>query len=247
MKVFFCFSSKDRSSLVESLLYHLDNYGIPVWYDRREMLMGDQRNYKNFVEGVGLCKYAIVVLSPNSIASKCANEEITLIKEKHEKGQMVVFPIFYNVKADALSNQYSWMTQLVYKELVPEIDSVGACNHIVCRILLDELSRFPVRSLSDYIKTFEDVQMHSFLVSIIKSYLEVYGSNYGARLALLVSAYFYLFSHYNIDKIPNYYYQGIQHLFNHTKLSLPIEEREMLIAERSFLLLINAIMFGDVI
>ena len=211
------------------------------------MLMGDQRNYKNFVEGVGLCNYAIVVLSPNSIASKCANEEITLIKEKHEKGQMVVFPIFYNVKADALSNQYSWMTQLVYKELVPEIDSVGACNHIVCRILLDELSRFPVRSLSDYIKTFEDVQMHSFLVSIIKSYLEVYGSNYGARLALLVSAYFYLFSHYNIDKIPNYYYQGIQHLFNHTKLSLPIEEREMLIAERSFLLLINAIMFGDVI
>lgn len=66
--------------------------------------MGDQRNYKNFVEGVGLCNYAIIILSPNSIVSKCANEEISLIKEKHENGQMVVFPIFFNVKADALSN-----------------------------------------------------------------------------------------------------------------------------------------------
>ena len=78
--VFFCFSSKDRQAIVESILYHLDNYCIPVWYDRRTMLMSDQRNYKNFVEGVGSCRYAVIILSPNCVASKCANEEIELIK-----------------------------------------------------------------------------------------------------------------------------------------------------------------------
>lgn len=247
MKLFFCFSSKDRKFIVESLLYHVDSYGIPVWYDRREMLMGDLRNYKNFIEGVGLCNYATIILSPNSIASKCANEEITIIKEKYQKGQMVVFPIFFNIKANALSNQYIWMTQLVYKELVPDIDSVGACNHIICRMLQDELSKYPIKKLSDYIKSYTGVQMHSFLVGMIKSYLEIDRSNYNARFSFLFAACSYLFTHYNMDKIPIYYYQGIHHLYNHTKLSLPIEDREMLITERSFLLLINAIMFGTVI
>ena len=245
MRIFFCFSSKDRHSIVESLLYHLDNYSIPVWYDRREMLMGDPRNFKNFIEGVGLCNYAIIILSPNSIASKCANEEIILIKDKYEKGQMTVFPIFFNITADSLDNNYLWMKQLVYKELVPEIDSVGACNHIVCKILLDELSKFPILTLNDYISKYEHVSMHCFFVSLMKSYMELYGVNYNARLALLFAAYSYLIMHFDTFEIPQYYYQGIHHLFNQTKLLLSIENREILIAERSLLLLLNASLFGN--
>lgn len=247
MKLFFCFSSKDRHSVVESILYHLDNYCIPVWYDRREMLMGDQRNHKNFVEGVGNCNYAIIVLSPNSIISKCANEEIDLIKEKYEKCQMVVFPIFYNINIEPLQEKYLWMTKLVYKELADGIDTISICNHIVCKILLDELSKYPIRSLSDYTVKYKQVQMHSFLVSIIKSYLEIYVGNYNARLSMLFAAYIYLTLHYETNGFPPYYYKGVQHLFNHTKLSLPTEKREMLIMERSILLMINSIMFGTFI
>ena len=57
--IFFCFSSKDRITIVEAILFHITNYELPVWYDRYKMLMGDERDYKNFEEGVGGCKYAI--------------------------------------------------------------------------------------------------------------------------------------------------------------------------------------------
>ncbi len=245
--VFFCFSSKDRQVIVESLLYHLDNYCIPVWYDRRTMLMSDQRNYKNFVEGVGSCRYAVVILSPNSIASKCANEEIELIKEKYEKGDMTVFPIFFNLSAEDIPEKYLWMTKLVYKELTPSIDSVAAAIHIVCKVLLDELDKYPIKTLNEYITTYEKIPLHTYPVIIIQSYLKTYKGNYNARISLLYSICKYIISLYDISNIPLYYYQGIDHLFSQTKLSLPIEKRELLIMERSFLLLINAVMFGVVI
>ena len=65
--LFFCFSSKDRHSIVESILFHLTNYGLPVWYDRHKMLLGDERDNKNFDEGVKACNYSIIILSANTI------------------------------------------------------------------------------------------------------------------------------------------------------------------------------------
>ena len=76
--IFFCFSSKDRLQIVEAMLFHITNYELPVWYDRHKMLMGDDRDYKNFDEGINQCEYAIIIVSPNAIASTCAREEIEL-------------------------------------------------------------------------------------------------------------------------------------------------------------------------
>lgn len=111
--IFFCFSSKDRITIVEAILFHITNYELPVWYDRYKMLMGDERDYKNFEEGVGGCKYAIIIVSPNAIESICAQEEIELIYRRYIKGDMTVFPIFYNIKANELPEKLRWMTQLV--------------------------------------------------------------------------------------------------------------------------------------
>lgn len=94
----FCFSSKDRHSIVESMPFHLTNYGIPVWYDRHKMLLGDERDYKNFDKGVNSCNYDVIILSQNTINSQCANEEINLIHENHKKRQTYVFPLFYNLR-----------------------------------------------------------------------------------------------------------------------------------------------------
>ena len=114
--VFFCFSSKDRQAIVESILYHLDNYCIPVWYDRRTMLMSDQRNYKNFVEGVGSCRYAIIILSPNCVASKCANEEIELIPNgKEVKVTVENLAKFIDLSKKAKINESSHQMELIKK------------------------------------------------------------------------------------------------------------------------------------
>ena len=31
-QIFLGFAAKDRYTVAESLLYHLENYGVPVWY-----------------------------------------------------------------------------------------------------------------------------------------------------------------------------------------------------------------------
>ncbi len=40
-KVFICFSAKDCYNIAQPVVYHLKNYGVDVWYDRYEMVMGD--------------------------------------------------------------------------------------------------------------------------------------------------------------------------------------------------------------
>ena len=57
-KLFICFSAKDRYVIAQPIVYHLKNYGINVWYDRYEMIMGDDRFKKNIEEGAGKSKYA---------------------------------------------------------------------------------------------------------------------------------------------------------------------------------------------
>ncbi|MBS9782940.1 MAG: toll/interleukin-1 receptor domain-containing protein [Pasteurella sp.] len=245
--LFFCFSSKDRHTIVESILYHISNYAIPLWYDRQQMLLGDQRDYKNFEEGVGKSDYALIILSKNSIASICAREEIDLIENKYNNGLMTVFPIFYNLIAKDVPPELQWMTELVYKELDDTIDTIGTCNHIICRILLDELNKYQIRSIDQFINRFNNISAYSYLVTLLKSYNTISEKNISARITIIFSACKYIMCNYNIDGIPKFYFQGVQFLFNHTKLNLPVDLRETLIFERLLLLLLNYSIFGNLI
>lgn len=63
--------------------------------------------------------------------------------------------------------------------------------------------------------------------------------------------HYYMLDAFNIKEkynccleIPEFYYKGIQRLFEETRLNLPIDLRETLIFERLFLLLFNAAIFG---
>lgn len=244
--VFFCFSSKDRHMIVESIFYHITNYGVPVWYDRKKMLMGDQRDHMNFDEGVGKSNYAVIVLSQNAMSSVCACEEIELIHEKHGKGEMYVFPIFYELKATDIPDAFSWMTKLVYKELDASTDSLSACNHILCKYLLDELSNYRIQSMDDFFRFCQDQPAYTYIREIAQAYGAVNDQNHDAKIALLYAGCQYLRSFYPHKDTPKYYFLGVDRLFTETKLHLPIDLREMLIMERLFLLLFNASIFGCV-
>ena len=233
--IFLCFSSKDRYDIVESIFYHIKNLGISVWYDRNEILMGDDRDYKNFVEGVDSCKYAIIILSPNSIESVCANEEIDLIYNRFKNGKVYVFPVFYNIAANEVPEKYLWMKKLVYKELNISIDSRGLCNHVICKYLLDQVKLLKYQSINEL----KNLSI-PFLSLIIDSYSEVDGKNYNARIALLYSAVLYIKNQYHI---PEYCIKGMQYLFNETKLNLPIDLRETIIFERLFIISVNYTLF----
>lgn len=62
-QIFLGFAAKDRYTVAESLLYHLENYGVPVWYDRHDLIIGDNRQKENFEKGIIESKYAILIFS----------------------------------------------------------------------------------------------------------------------------------------------------------------------------------------
>lgn len=244
--IFFCFSSKDRHSIVEALLYHIMNYELPVWYDRQQMLLGDNREYKNFTEGVDKASYFIIVLSPNSIASICANEEIELIRNRHIRNNIVVFPLFYNINACDIPDKYSWMKQLVYKEIKKDEDVYSACNHIVCKVLMDELSKYKYSSLNHLYNVCKNIPLQSFVAEMINKYTAIDNNNYNSKIAILYSIYIFIKHSYTLSTIPVYYYAGMDRLFDETRLNLEIDLREILIFERLTLLLLNSVLFGYV-
>ena len=242
--IFFCFSSKDRLQIVEAMLFHITNYELPVWYDRHKMLMGDDRDNKNFDEGINQCEYAIIIVSPNAIASTCAREEIELIRKRYEADEMTVFPVFYNLKASELPAQLQWMTKLVYKELDASTDSRSACNHIICRVLLDELEKYRIKSINDFLTFCGTNSALGYPARLLKAYCKVSDDNRDAQITLLYAVCLYIRTQYNLNDVPAFYYAGIDRLFDETRLHLPVDLRETLIFERLTLLLTNAVLFG---
>ena len=242
--IFFCFSSKDRLQIVEAMLFHITNYELPVWYDRHKMLMGDDRDYKNFDEGINQCEYAIIIVSPNAIASTCAREEIELIRKRYEADEMTVFPVFYNLKASELPAQLQLMTKLVYKELDASTDSRSACNHIICRVLLDELEKYRIKSINDFLTFCGTNSALGYPARLLKAYCKVSDDNRDAQITLLYAVCLYIRTQYNLNDVPAFYYAGIDRLFDETRLHLPVDLRETLIFERLTLLLTNAVLFG---
>lgn len=71
-QIFICFAAEDRYRIVEPIVYHLRNYGIETWYDRFRLLLGDDRIRKNLIEGAQECKYALVIISPETEKASCA-------------------------------------------------------------------------------------------------------------------------------------------------------------------------------
>lgn len=242
--IFFCFSSKDRHSIVESIFFHVTNYHLPVWYDRHQMLLGDDRDYKNFEEGVGRSDYSVVIVTPNSINSVCVKEELELIYDKYTSNDIQVFPIAYNISATNFPEEFKWMRKLVYKELSDSDDSRSACNHIICRFLLDELSKYQIITLNDFIVEYENNPPYSFLIKLVKSYISVSDNNHNSQISLLYAGCLYIRTQYSLKGVPRFYYEGVDRLFGETRLNLEIDLRETLILERLFLLLLNSAIFG---
>ena len=44
------------------------------------------------------------------------------------------------------------MKRLVYKELTVANDSRSACNHIICKVTLDELQKYKIKSRKNFIR-----------------------------------------------------------------------------------------------
>lgn len=91
-KVFISHSSSDKA-FVDRLASDLTSRGIPVWYDKFDIGMGESI-VGEINEGIASAKYFLIVLSPAALESRWVNEELNaaLLRQITEHGTFV-FPL----------------------------------------------------------------------------------------------------------------------------------------------------------
>lgn len=203
--IFIGYSNQDRYDIVEPLVFHLKNYGINVWYDFHDMFLSDNRFHENFEIGIGKNKYVIFILSHNFFNSNCAIEELKYAQNLYEKGEIILFPILYLIKASELPNEYSWIRKIIYNEVNKQSGTLFVTNQIIEKILHDKIMNLSMRSFSE-ISTYLKKQPNPYLYNLIETYLSLDIPNYSAKMSLLYAAYLYTIEeneHTYIDKIVN--------------------------------------------
>lgn len=239
--LFICFAAEDRYSIAEPIVHHLKNYGIKIWYDRYELLLGDNRRKKNLYEGATLCKYAIVIISKYTLKSKCAMEEINIIRKRYRQGDVTVFPILYEIHPDKIGNNINWIKKIIFKEIDKKSGTREICAHIVCRITKDILKKYELRNIQAILDNVKDYQLPVATYDILNCYQKVDNKNINSKVSLLFASYLMikhsivLESNQNIDMISRIF----ERLFSETRLNIAIDYRELWLLENSICILSN--------
>ncbi len=231
--LFLCFSSGDRYSIVESVLYHLKNYGIKVWYDYHTLILGDDKIKENIDNGVEKSNYVIWILSPNFYNCECGHMELKSIKYLYEIGKIHIFPILYNVTASELPCEYNWVKNLIYNELTDSTPSLPTCNQIVCKILKDEIESKKFVPLDTMISN------DNYINILLKQYFRMDESNINSKITILYCIYEYICVQHRIEGGVLPHRRILEQLYKQTNLNLPITFKELIIAEYALTIMIN--------
>ena len=188
--IFIGYSSKDRYSVVEPILFHLKHLGLNVWYDFHDMFLGDDRYQENFVNGIESASYVIFIISPHFFESKCAIEELLFAKKLIEEGRMIFFPVFYDLSPEQLPAQLDWIHNIIYNEVQSDSGTRHVAYQIAERVFRDETQKLPYQSLVSIAK--KDCFHDSYINRLIESWNCVDERSYGVRIGILFSLYQYL-------------------------------------------------------
>lgn len=238
-KVFLCFSAKDRYDIAQPIVYHLKNYGVDVWYDRYEMVMGDNRIKRNIKEGAGKCGYAIIILSSNTADSICATEEIEILKSRYHKNEVVIFPILYELRPCDIPPKFRWVSDLIFKEVNRTTGTLEICNHIACRITRDILDNCRYISVKEIINA--NLPLPNPVNTLLDKYTKIDNANLNSRITLLYATYLIIAesikpSVASLCEVPT---KVFEKLFAETLLNLEIDYRELWLLENSICILIE--------
>lgn len=93
-KVFISHSGKDKP-FVDRLVSDLASHGVPVWYDKLDMKIGDSIPQK-INEALLEAKYFLIVLSPNALESRWVKEELNAaLMRQIASGGTFLLPVLY--------------------------------------------------------------------------------------------------------------------------------------------------------
>ena len=238
-ELFICFVAKDRYTIAESIVYHLENYGIQIWYDRHSMLMGDDRQKKNIDEGAKNCKYAIAIISQNTVNSKCALEELSILKSRLCQEAVTIFPVLYEITPDELPHGLDWIRNIIFKEIDRHSGTREICNHIACKITEDYTCNYKCKNVQEIIDS--ALLLPSIVKTLLKDYVKIDHANLNARVALLYATYISIFHSMKmpINSLTTVAMKIFQRLFAETRLNLEVDYREIWLLENAICVLIE--------
>ncbi len=240
--MFMCFSSGDRYTVVKSCLYHLKNFGIPVWYDYHELILGDTKKEKNFEYAIKNNKYFLIIYSDNLFNSPCALEEEKRIFDELNKRSITIFPLLYNIKFIELPISYqNKLENYIYNEIDDTKGSLSSINQVITKILIDKINKTPydtTPTLSNYDMT---SLSNNYIKQLINAYNHISKDNFNARITMLFCVYQYIKYNHGIKQTISYVYETIEYLFSFTKLNIEYNHKELIIAELSIIILLNTI------
>lgn len=236
--IFLCFSIKDRETIAEKILNHLLSFGFEVWYDRKDIFLGDNRFDANLKNGAGgsNIKYAVIIISENFQKGDYCNRELNILWQRKLKNEVSIFPIFYNMPINQIPKNFQFLLEFVCKFISNSDESIFTAYHIVSKITDDLLKKTYDKTFQYYANNCQD----NYITEIIILYLSMDRSNYNSKMTILYLLYTYIKSTKDFSQIPSYYYFGFEKLYSFTKLNINTDLRELQILENLSLLLLNS-------
>jgi len=236
--IFLCFSGKERLTIVRSILYHLKNYGLKVWFDNHEYILGDEK-VSNYTKAIIESKYAIVVYSNNFDESPGALEELEVIYKRYQEGNIHIFPILYNILATEVSIKHIWLCDLIYNELTDKTGSLLTCNQIIDKYLTDLIITTNCFSFSMLKNLLTETNNDTtFLKEMLDAYHNTSQFNINCRVAILYSIFLFVKSR---QAMPTLLEATARYIFNTTKLDINYEFKEIHILESVIALASNIV------
>ncbi len=230
--IFICFSSHERYTIAKSCLYHLQNYGYDTWYDYHELILGDQKREKNFINAIQSCNYFIIIYSTNLVESSCAMIEEKLIFTEATKRNITIFPLLYNIKFEELPYEIQRnIENLIYNEITDKTGCISSVNQMVTKLLLDEMN-YNTLTYTPHLTLNEISNVtDKYLRKILTEYTSLSKDNFNARVCILYCSYLYIKEKGMSKKLPKHYCQIMDYLSRYTKLSIPYNHKEIIIME----------------
>lgn len=235
--IFLCFNIENRVPLVENILNHILSFGFDVWYDRKDIFLGDNRSIMNLDNGAANSniKYAVVIISPEFSNGDYCKKELDILWKRKLSNEVHIFPIFYNCTMETIPSEYSYLLDSVCKFIMPKDETIFTAYHIVSKIIYDYVSKLKNSSLNLIYKLIDDV----FLKKCIKTYCSIDRNNYNAKMTSLYFMYQYIETKIDLCDVHNYFYYGFDKLYSFSKLNIKTDLRELQILENMMIVLLD--------
>lgn len=132
--VFISHASEDKREVARPLYEGLTQNGLRVWFDEAELRLGD-RLRKKIDEGLTICRYGVVILSPNFFKKEWPQLELDgLFARETTTGEKAILPIWHNLDTDAVARYSPMLAGRLAARSADGIDAlVSAILHAIVR------------------------------------------------------------------------------------------------------------------